>query len=79
MKNTITRAFVLAALPVALLLAGCEQRYPSKQEAINACVDWAEERGLSKGYPCQEEAETRQILGFDERVDPDAVAARFRW
>lgn len=79
MKNTITRAVALAALPAVFLLTGCERRYPSKMEAINACVDWAEERGLSRGYPCQEEAETQQVLGFDERVDPDAVAARFRW
>lgn len=80
MNTTITRAIALAALPAALLLAGCERRYPSRMEARWACVDWARSRNLNMGMdPCREEDQTRQILGLDNGASSRKVAARFRW
>ena len=63
----------LAICAAALLIAGCNQQYPSMRQAIQACEEWKaeykiDENGMKirKRRWCELEKETNQSLGYEK-------------
>ena len=77
----------LLLLTLCLFVVGCDGRYPSMEQAIAGCEKWAanEKWNTKEGNIfriCQNEKETSQVLGYEERMDnlsPEKPVKHFRY